>query len=79
MENEFQDKPLVVNAIKAVIKKNRKLIETRTVDELVFGGYVSPIFESVKLLLPLMKKMGINKEIPEKMAVLWDVSLSRLI
>lgn len=79
MAKEFKDKALVANAIKAVVAKHFKLMETRTVDELVFGGYVAPIFESLRTLLPLMKAMKIHKDLPEKMAILWDVSLMPLV
>lgn len=67
-------KKLVVNAIKGAIKKNPTAIETRTVDELVFGGYTAPIFEALKSMKSLMEQMGIHKEIPERMAILFDVS-----
>lgn len=74
MANDFKDKPLIVSAIKGAIKKNATRLETRTVDEIVFGGYKSQIFEALRSMKPIMKKMGIHKEIPEKMAILWSVS-----
>lgn len=75
MANDFKDKPFIKAAIKGAIKKNATRIETKSVDEIVFGGYTSQIFEALRSMQPLMEKMGIHKEIPEKMAILWSVSI----
>lgn len=75
MAKEFEGKQLVLNLIKAIVKKNFNLLETRSVDELVFGGYDSPIFDSVRKLTGMMEKMGVHKDIPEKMGLLYDVSV----
>ena len=74
MAKEYPDKPFVINAIKAAIKRSPNLIETRTARELIFEGYKSGIFDSLRSMTPIMRKMGIEKEIPERMAILWDVS-----
>lgn len=75
MTHELTDKPkFVLDALKNIIEKRGKnLMETRTIDEIVFGGYSSPIFDALRNVEKIMRAFKIYKEIPDRMAILYDV------